>query len=104
MNYPQPQLAYNVSKAGVVHMAHCLAAELAVHGIRANSISPGYFDTLLTEGEGLARARAQWCARNPFGRLGDPTEIEGVVVLLCSRAGSYINGADFVVDGGGSVF
>ena len=93
-----------MSKAGVVHMARCLAAELAVHGVRANSVSPGYMDTILNEGAGLARARQMWTSRNPFGRLGQPGELEGVVVLLCSRAGSYINGADLVVDGGGSVF
>lgn len=85
-------------------MTRSMAAELAVHGIRVNSISPGYMDTILNEGEGLAKARAIWTGRNPMGRMGMPWELQGVVVLLCSQAGAYVNGADFVVDGGGSVF
>lgn len=97
-------MPYNVSKAAVLHLTRSMAAELAVHGIRVNSISPGYMDTILNEGDGLARARGIWTARNPMGRMGKPWELQGVVVLLCSQAGSYINGADFVVDGGGSVF
>lgn len=85
-------------------MTRSMAAELAVHGIRVNSISPGYMDTILNEGDGLAKARGIWTSRNPMGRMGKPWELQGIIVLLCSGAGSYINGADFVVDGGGSVF
>jgi NAD(P)-dependent dehydrogenase (short-subunit alcohol dehydrogenase family) len=72
VNYPQPQAAYNVSKAGIAHLARCLAAEWAVHGIRVNSISPGYMDTILNEGDGLERARGMWNERNPMGRMGVP--------------------------------
>lgn len=104
VNFPQPQVAYNVSKAAVIAMKASLAAEWAVHGIRVNSISPGYMDTVLNEGEGLAEARAIWTGRNPMGRMGAVGELDGVCVLLCSRAGSYITGADFVVDGGMCVF
>ena len=46
-NYPQPQAAYNASKAALLSLKYSLAAEWAVHGIRVNSISPGYMDTLL---------------------------------------------------------
>jgi hypothetical protein len=74
------------------------------YGIRVNSLSPGYMDTLLNEGPGLQEARDIWASRNPMGRMGVVGELDGVVVLLCSRAGSYINGADFVVDGGATVF
>lgn len=42
VNYPQPQVAYNVSKAAILALKSSLAAEWAVHGIRVNSISPGY--------------------------------------------------------------
>ena len=99
VNYPQPQIAYNVSKAALVHMAHCLAAEWTRYGIRVNTISPGYMDTILNEGPGLEEARKVWASRNPMGRMGSPSELTGSVVLLCSRAGTYINGADIVVDG-----
>lgn len=105
VNYPQAQIAYNVSKAAIVAMKASLAAEWAVHGIRVNSISPGYMDTILNAGDGnIKEARESWAARNPMGRMGSVGELDGVCVLLASRAGSYINGADFVVDGGGTVF
>lgn len=67
VNYPQPQVAYNVSKAAVVSLKSSLAAEWAVHGIRVNSISPGYMDTILNAGDGNIRtARQSWADRNPM--------------------------------------
>jgi len=99
VNYPQPQVAYNVSKAGVLHMSRCLAAEWAHYGIHVDTISPGYMDTILNEGLGLEEARRAWASRNPMGRMGSPSGLTGPVVLLCSPAGSFINGADLVVDG-----
>jgi NAD(P)-dependent dehydrogenase (short-subunit alcohol dehydrogenase family) len=104
VNYPQPQVAYNVSKAGVVAMKNSLAAEWARFGIRVNSVSPGYMDTILNEGDGLQEARNIWASRNPMGRMGMPGELTGAIILLASAAGSYINGADIVCDGGAIVF
>ncbi|KAG1745298.1 hypothetical protein EDB19DRAFT_1894482 [Suillus lakei] len=104
VNFPQPQVSYNVSKGALLQLKSSLAAEWARYGIRVNSISPGYMDTILNEGPELEEARNVWYSRNPMGRMGDPSELTGVVVLLCSRAGRYINGADILVDGGGSVF
>ncbi|KAF2791400.1 NAD(P)-binding protein [Melanomma pulvis-pyrius CBS 109.77] len=103
-NFPQPQVAYNASKAAVLSLARSLAAEWCVHGIRVNTLSPGYMDTILNEGAGLERARGIWAERNPMGRMGDPWELTGPLVLLCSNAGRYMNGADLVVDGGAMVF
>ena len=105
VNYPQAQVAYNVSKAAVVALKSSLAAEWAVHGIRVNSVSPGYMDTILNAGEGnIKDARSSWAERNPMGRMGASGELDGVCVLLASRAGSYITGADMVVDGGACCF
>ncbi|KAK8064397.1 putative dehydrogenases with different specificities (related to short-chain alcohol dehydrogenases) [Apiospora phragmitis] len=70
VNYPQPQVAYNVSKAGVVALAKSLADEWATHGIRVNSVSPGYMDTVLNEGIGLDVARNVWLSHNPMRRMG----------------------------------
>lgn len=104
-NYPQPQAAYNVSKAGVVHLTHNLAAEWAVYGIRVNCVSPGYMDTVLNAGDTLKPVREIWASRCPMGRMGDMEEITGPVVLLSSkRAGRYITGADLRVDGGALCF
>jgi NAD(P)-dependent dehydrogenase (short-subunit alcohol dehydrogenase family) len=57
-------------------------------------------DTVLNEGEDLAPWRQIWADRNPMRRMGSPQELTGPVVFLCSDiGGSYINGADIVVDG-----
>ncbi|KZP33757.1 NAD(P)-binding protein [Athelia psychrophila] len=99
VNFPQPQVAYNVSKGAILQLKSSLAAEWGRYGIRVNSISPGYMDTILNEGDGLEPARKIWRDRNPLGRMGQPAELTGPVVLLCSAAGKYINGADIIVDG-----
>ncbi|OTB02957.1 hypothetical protein M426DRAFT_74288 [Hypoxylon sp. CI-4A] len=104
VNYPQPQVTYNVAKAGVIAMVKSLAAEWARYGIRVNSISPGYMNTILNEGDGLENVRKNWSSRNPTGRMGEPDELSGAVVMLASRAGSYITGADLLVDGGQTLF
>lgn len=99
VNFPQPQVAYNVSKSALLSLKNSLAAEWARYGIRVNTISPGYMDTILNKGPGLEKARNIWTSRNPMGRMGVPQELTGPLVLLCSGAGSYINAADIVVDG-----
>ena len=105
VNYPQAQVAYNVSKSAILALKSSVAAEWAVHGVRVNSISPGYMDTILNAGGGnIEEARDSWASRNPMGRMGAVGELDGVCVLLASRAGSYVNGADFVVDGGACCF
>jgi sorbose reductase len=97
--FPQPQAAYGASKAAVLHLTRSLAAEWAIHGIRVNSISPGYMDTVLNEGEGLNNARRIWMEHCPMGRMGKPSELMGAVVMLSSSAGGYITGADLMIDG-----
>ncbi|ORY57443.1 uncharacterized protein BCR38DRAFT_449152 [Pseudomassariella vexata] len=104
VNFPQPQAAYNASKAAVIAMTKSLAAEWARDGVRVNSISPGYMDTILNEGDGLDVARKIWNERHPMGRMGVPEEVVGAVVLLASRAGRYMTGADLLVDGGQTLF
>lgn len=105
VNFPQPQAAYNTSKAALLHLKNSLATEWAQYGIRVNSISPGYMDTVLNAGENLKAVRDVWASRCPMGRMGDVEELTGVVVLLCSeRAGGYITGADVLVDGGTTCF
>lgn len=99
-NFPQPQVHYNATKAAILSMKSSLAGEWARYGIRVNSISPGYMDTILNEGAGLEEHRREWRKRNPFGRMGQPEELTGAAILLASKAGNYITGADILVDGG----
>lgn len=94
INFPQPQAPYNVSKAGVKAMVRSLAGEWARYGIRVNSISPGYMETIPNEDEGFEKAGKAGPGRHSLGRMGRPDELCGVVVMLASRAGSYFNGSD----------
>lgn len=84
-------------------MTKPVVAEWASHGIRVNSIGPGYMNTILNEGDGLGVVRKIWKERNPVGRLGLPDGLSGAVVLLAGNAESYIIGAD-IVDGGQALF
>ncbi|KAI9770632.1 MAG: hypothetical protein M1840_003224 [Geoglossum simile] len=99
VNYPQTHVAYGTSKAAVHHMARCLAAEWASHGIRVNSLSPGYMDTRLNASGDLVDVLPKWYERTPMGRMGEKDEIIGPVVLLASAAGSFMTGSDLKVDG-----
>jgi NAD(P)-dependent dehydrogenase (short-subunit alcohol dehydrogenase family) len=104
INTPQKQSAYNVSKAGVLHMTRSLAAEWAPRGIRVNSISPGYTTTplvekLLATPEGQAIV-PEWLKRVPAGRMADVTDLQGAVVFLASEVSDYMTGSDIIIDGG----
>jgi NAD(P)-dependent dehydrogenase (short-subunit alcohol dehydrogenase family) len=100
-NHPQPQAAYNASKAGVIMLTKSLAGEWASRGIRVNSVSPGYIRTPLTElGMSKPEWSEVWLASTPMGRLAEPREIAPAVVYLASDASSYATGTNLVIDGG----
>lgn len=103
-NTPQNQSAYNISKAGVLHMTRSLAAEWAPRGVRVNSISPGYTRTQLVN-EFLEKPIGQeklphWLARTPMNRLGEVTDLQGAVVYLASEVSDFMTGHDMIIDGG----
>ena len=98
VNQPQPHSAYAVSKAGVHHLARSMAAEWVGHNIRVNSISPGIMNTRLSGGPSQAGLRRLWLERSPMG-IGDPEDLTGAVILLCSEAGKFITGTDIKIDG-----
>ncbi len=100
-NTPQPQSAYNASKAGVILLTKSLAGEWAKRGVRVNSISPGYVATEMTKrGMENQEWRKEWLHFTPMGRVGEPVEIANAVVFLASDASSYFTGSNLVVDGG----
>lgn len=103
-NTPQHQVAYNVSKAGVLHLTRTLAAEWAARGVRVNSISPGYtrtklVDDLLATPIG-ATMLPKWKALIPMGKMAEVSDLQGAVVYLASSASDYMTGADLLIDGG----
>lgn len=103
VNTPQPHPAYGVSKAGVHHLTRSLAAEWVGHNIRVNSISPGIMNTRLSGGDAQASLRRLWLERSPMG-IGDPEDLTGAVILLCSDAGKFMTGTDIKIDGGYTIF
>jgi NAD(P)-dependent dehydrogenase (short-subunit alcohol dehydrogenase family) len=97
-------LPYAMAKTALSLMTRVLARDLAAHGVTVNQLAPGYFNTIRnrkdfsTEQEKLARGKFI-----PLGRVGEPEDLGGIAVLLCSEAGNYITGQNIYVDGGLSV-
>jgi 3-oxoacyl-[acyl-carrier protein] reductase len=91
---------YTASKAGLIGLTRSAAIELGPSNINVNAVAPGYIRTTrLTDGvapEILDRARE----RTVLGRLGDPQDVAGVVLFLCSERARHITGAVIPVDGG----
>ncbi|CAO1597106.1 hypothetical protein XANCAGTX0491_000933 [Xanthoria calcicola] len=102
--HPQQQCAYNTSKAAVVQLANSMAAEWAQHGIRVNTISPGYMDTQLNEEAMLQQQMSFWKTMTPMGRMGKPDELNGLAVFLSSDAARFVTGSNVFCDGGYHVY
>ncbi len=94
------QMVYAVTKAATIAMIRGLALELGPHGITANAILPGPFLSEMSETGLTEEFRRAIAERTMLGRWGEPRELAGMAVLLASDAGSYITGAELVVDGG----
>ena len=95
---------YAASKAAVASLARCLAVELGPHGIRANTIVPGYVDTPLTNARiNSAEFTADMMPRQAVPRWGVPEDFGGIAVYLASDASRWTTGATFVIDGGFTV-
>jgi NAD(P)-dependent dehydrogenase (short-subunit alcohol dehydrogenase family) len=99
-------VAYNVAKAGLHHLARCIAADYAKQGLRANAIAPGVIDTPLTRGYasgmegGEAAGMKVLAGLHPIGRYATPEEVAGAVLFLSSDKAGFITGAILPVDGG----
>ena len=92
---------YSASKGGVAQLTKSLASAYAADGIRVNAVAPGWIATALTKPLQDNPTRAQAIlGRTPLGRWGQPEDVAGTAVFLCSPAASFITGAIFPVDGG----
>jgi NAD(P)-dependent dehydrogenase (short-subunit alcohol dehydrogenase family) len=106
-------VGYSAAKAAVMNFTEWLAIEMATkvgEGIRVNGIAPGFFITeqnrnLLTKPEGGFTPRGESAIRNtPFGRFGEPEELVGTLLWLCSDASKFVTGVTIPVDGGFNAF
>jgi NAD(P)-dependent dehydrogenase (short-subunit alcohol dehydrogenase family) len=106
-------VGYSAAKAAVSNFTQWLAVEMAKkfgEGIRVNAIAPGYFLTeqnrnLLTNADGSLTDRGNSIIRStPFNRFGEPDELAGALIWLCSDASKFVSGIVVPVDGGCSAF
>jgi 2-deoxy-D-gluconate 3-dehydrogenase len=93
--------AYAASKGGVAQLTKALANEWAAKGINVNAVAPGYMRTDNTAALQRDEVRnRQILERIPAGRWGEPEDLAGAVVFLCSAASDYLHGHVLAVDGG----
>jgi NAD(P)-dependent dehydrogenase (short-subunit alcohol dehydrogenase family) len=106
-------VGYSAAKAAVENLTRWLAVELSGKygaGLRVNALAPGFFlgeqnRAMLVNGDGGLTERGQRIVNHtPAGRFGEPEEVAGTVVWLCSPAASFVNGVVVPVDGGFSAF
>lgn len=95
---PQKQCHYNAAKGGVNMLSKTLAVEWAEHGIRVNTVSPGYIGTKLVAQ--MHDLHPTWTGKTPMKRLGEPQEIADVIVFLASPKASFVTGSEWIADGG----
>jgi len=92
---------YSASKGGVAQLAKALANEWAGKGVNVNAIAPGYIATANTAALRADPVRSKSILdRIPAGRWGNPADLVGAVLFLCSDVATYVNGHVLVVDGG----
>lgn len=92
--------AYSASKAAVVQLTKSLALEWARFNIRVNALEPGYIRTELTAELWDQPYGVEMIKRIPMRRLGEPSELDGPLLLLSSSASSWMTGSVIAVDGG----
>lgn len=98
--------AYNVAKAGLHHLARCIASDYAKAGLRANVIGPGVIDTPLTRNYARGMPGGEEAglkvlsAMHPLGRYAQVNEIAEAAAFLSSDKASFITGAVLPIDGG----
>jgi 2-dehydro-3-deoxy-D-gluconate 5-dehydrogenase len=93
---------YGASKGAIVQLTRSLAAAWAKDSIQVNAVLPGWIDTNLTRGarEQVPGLNERVLSRTPAGRWGEPQDLAGIAVFLCSAASDFVTGTAIPVDGG----
>lgn len=92
--------AYATAKAAVVQLTKSMALELADQGVRVNAIAPGYILTEINQAYFSTPRGEETIKRIPMQRIGQPSDLDGVLLLLSSSASSFMTGETVTVDGG----
>ena len=96
-----PQIGvYCMSKAAVIQMTRAMALEWGKHGINVNALCPGYIDTEINHHHWQTEQGKKLVAMLPRKRLGQPQDLDGLIVLLASAHSDFINGAVIAADDG----
>ena len=93
---------YCASKGGIINLTRAMAVELAPHGVRVNTIAPGYIETDMNRQFFATQAGQRLIKRIPQRRLGQVEDLDGVLLLLASGASRYMTGSVITIDGGQS--
>jgi len=93
-------LPYAVSKAGLEQMTRSLSLEWARYNIRVNALAPGYIVTDMNRDFLTSDAAVPLIKKIPQRRVGEPADLDGSLLLLCSDASAFMTGSTLVVDGG----
>jgi len=95
---------YCISKAAIIMMTKCLAAELGNHKIRVNCIAPGIVQTKFSEALwSNEKLMTEYLKQMPLGKIGQPEEIARTALYLASEASSFMTGSTLIVDGGANL-
>jgi NAD(P)-dependent dehydrogenase (short-subunit alcohol dehydrogenase family) len=92
--------AYSASKAALVSLTKNLAREWGPAGVRVNALSPGFFPAEQNRKILDATRQSAILHHTPMARFGEPTDLDGAILLLASPAGRFITGTNLFVDGG----
>jgi acetoacetyl-CoA reductase len=94
------QTNYAAAKAGMHGFTKSLALEVAKKGVTVNTISPGYIGTKMVTAIPKEVLDSKILPQIPMGRLGQPGEVAGLIIYLCSDEAAFVTGANIAINGG----